>query len=840
MKNKKTAAGPFSVLFWNSCKKTCFIPIITFAFLFFDTINNYINLNHDKILNGARFIKSGYFGFFWIGLGEADILVSLLVILGAVLAGTILFRFAQSKKQCNVIFSLGMSRRKIFLAKYLGGLLPFCFAVIIAAFFELVSVFCTGYAPTVPLMKVVIYWIVSLIGIYALTFTIVSSVTAFTGNIIEGTIFTAIIALFPLAAGTLFGTMRGLYTIGGISIYEGSWNFFNPYLYLLKFIHNIPYELTDENIFYPAYVTAYQRYFMLDKSGSTLYDLTLFDYSGAIMNFIYAAVIFTVAYLAFSKRKNEISGSFGRAKGLNEICAVFTGLYAVTLGMFFAGRDLFGHNNGSILSYLLSLALFIVPYFGFKMIFGHKRKKAAKSMLKKIPAYAAVIAIVTIVFSTGLLGYASRIPDADEVESIEFSPAVTNPYRYDFGNGILVNNAPYGYLTMKSKDNAYTDLRRYEIIMEGSGTQKTFSSPFIVEDEAQINRLLEIHRSFVQKGHIRNTASDSCGISFQIIYTLKNGKTIKRYYTETTEENAKRILGLSDIEVVKSGIESFFEYTEDDWSGIGEYLNKIPAELNPYKQLYLYSKYLKESHRCGLIDEDLKKAIVADLENQTASDIFFHKPEDELGVISFGMSLNVNDIIDLPEDYYLDDDGTIIDTATDKPVDYSKYLISQAESLQKTSDMTIISMGQYPRSLVITKSMTNTVKYLTDKGYIKYLDSKITASDVKSIKLATKAESVGAKNADMLPLFTGAYSSVDHVKKCEKDVEIYHYKDDPHDFKRFVNNEITSKSTIQKVLDNSFLYGYCGNDYRVVEVTFNDGSIATYCITGEVYEKLMK
>lgn len=840
MKNKKTAAGPFSALFWNSCKKTCFIPIITFAFLFFDTINNYINLNHDKILNGARFIKSGYFGFFWIGLGEADILVSLLVILGAVLAGAILFRFAQSKKQCNVIFSLGMSRRKIFLAKYLGGLLPFCFAVIIAAFFELVSVFCTGYAPTVPLMKVVIYWIVSLIGIYALTFTIVSSVTAFTGNIIEGTIFTAIIALFPLAAGTLFSTMRGLYTVGGISVYEGSWNFFNPYLYLLKFIRNIPYELTEENIFYPAYVTSYQRYFMLDKSGSTLYDLTLFDYSGAIINFVYAAVIFAVAYLAFSKRKNEISGSFGRAKGLNEVCAVLTGLYAVTLGMFFAERDLFGHNNGSILSYLLSLALFIVPYFGFKMIFGHKRKKTVKSMFKKIPAYVAVIAIVTIVFSTGLFGYASRIPNADEVESIEFSPAVTNPYRYDFGNGISVINAPYGYLTMKSHDNAYTDLRRYEIIMEGSGTQKTFSSPFIVEDEAQINRLLEIHRSFVQKGHIKNTASDSCGISFQITYALKNGKTIKRYYTETTEENAKRILGLSDIEVVKSGIESFFEYTEESWPGIGEYLNKIPAELNPYKQFYLYSKYLKESHRCGLIDEDLKKAIVADLENQTASDIFFHKPEDELGVISFGMSLNVNDIIDLPEDYYLDDDGTIIDTATDKPVDYSKYLISQAESLQKTSDLTIISMGQYPRSLVITKSMTNTVKYLTDKGYIKYLDSKITASDVKSIKLATKAESVGAKNADMLPLFTGAYSSVDHVKKCEKDVEIYHYKDDPHDFKRFVNNEITSKTTIQKVLDNSFLYGYCGNDYRVVEVTFNDGSIATYCITGEVYEKLMK
>ena len=45
---------------------------------------------------------------------------------------------------------------------------------------------------------------------------------------------------------------------------------------------------------------------------------------------------------------------------------------------------------------------------------------------------------------------------------------------------------------------------------------------------------------------------------------------------------------------------------------------------------------------------------------------------------------------------------------------------------------------------------------------------------------------------------------------------------------------------LQKVLDNSFLYGYCGNDYRVVEVTYVDGSIATYCITGETYANLMK
>ena len=42
-----------------------------------------------------------------------------------------------------------------------------------------------------------------------------------------------------------------------------------------------------------------------------------------------------------------------------------------------------------------------------------------------------------------------------------------------------------------------------------------------------------------------------------------------------------------------------------------------------------------------------------------------------------------------------------------------------------------------------------------------------------------------------------------------------------------------------KLLDRSFIYGYCGNDYRIIEVSYNDGSIATYCITGEDYAELM-
>ena len=834
MKYKKTAAGPFSALFRNSCIKTCFVPIITFLALFMSTLFNYSDIKAFHRFDGEPFVKDRFFGFFWDYVSRNDSVAEVLIIAGGILAGIILFSFAQSKKQCNVIFSLGISRRKIFLAKYLGGLLPFCAAVIIAAFFELVAVFGVGYTLNVPIIKMAIYWVAGFIGMYTLSFTVASAAFAYTGNIIEGLLFTAVIAVFPMALGVFFGEMRGIYTLGGIGVYEGSWNFFSPYMYMFKNMINVP-DMYDEVL--DTAVSGYQYYFTFDANGSPLYNITVADYSGAIMDFVYAAIIFAISFLAFSKRRNEISGSFGRAKGINEICAAIVGLYVMAFGIYFISEDA----AGSFRTFICSVGFFVAAYFVFKMIFGHKRKLILKSMIKRVPSYIAVIAIVTIIFSSGLFGYASRIPDAEDIESIEFASVISNPYSTVNDTNALHRSPLYGYSVMEAY-SGYEKSGGSELFFDGSGYQNTYYPTYSVDDESMIHRLIEIHRNFVQKGHIKRTASDSCAMNFQIIYTLKNGKTVKRYYSVTTEENAKRIMGLTDSIVAKSGIEEFFQTETDRYYYTSEEVaNKIPTELYSENYFYLYSKYLKESYRCGMITDELKNAVLKDLENQTANDIFFHKPEDELGVISFGIGENFFD--DLPDNYYYNEYNELINEDTGEIATSDELLTEQAKSSLKLTDLTVSAMRDTPKSFVITKSMTNTIKYLTDKGYMKYLDSKITASDVKSMRLTTKAESVGMKNADMLPLFSGGYSSVTDTKKL--DMEDIYYSErgmllDYRSIEKNVPNEITNKSTIQKVLDNCFLYGYCGNDYRIAQITFNDGSIATYCITGEVYEKLMK
>ena len=129
--------------------------------------------------------------------------------------------------------------------------------------------------------------------------------------------------------------------------------------------------------------------------------------------------------------------------------------------------------------------------------------------------------------------------------------------------------------------------------------------------------------------------------------------------------------------------------------------------------------------------------------------------------------------------------------------------------------------------------MTNIVKYLTDHNLMKYFKSDITANDVDKIKIATRAETVGKKNSEMLPLFAAGYACADEVKSNDT-----MSRQASHDFANHVGGSIKDKATIQTVLDNTLLYGFNDNSDRIVEVTYNDGSIATYALKADVYNKL--
>lgn len=800
---KKSSPNTFGSMFRYSAKKVCFVPIITFLYFIYSTIESFYYSGGKYNLIGLTQLEETdverrHFGYFWDCLTNvsSDVFGIMLGVI-SVLSAIIIFSFAFSKKQCNVIFSLGMSRRKIFLSSYLAGLLPFYFAVIFAAFLELLTVYCLGYAMVRPLVEIAVYYVLSVIGCYTLPYTITAVFFALSGNLIEATVFTAIGGFLPQLLLYYISNMMNLFTFGTAAGYNGKWNFFNTYFYFTDF--------TEKGDFVSPYIN---EYFFFNSDGSPFYKLTIFDFSGIIMDFVYTAIFFAVGYFLFAKRKNEIAGAFGRAKGLTELCAVVVGLVVSITAIYIFGLS--DHGNGNFVTYLLMLVFFAVGYIAFKMIFGSKRKAMLKKLKKTLPAYAAVIAIVTVILSTGALGYSSKLPKADEIESIKFETELCRPTSFCDTYYLTTDVVTYGYLrTYTGSTSGYLD--PHHCLYGGADTVASYNTiHYTVTDNEEIEKLVKVHEKLINDGKIKNNASNACNMTFIITYTLKNGKTISRYYSEASEGAAKQILTLTDSEFSKNQMLSVFEDYYSGDSSVSE------------EAVYLYSKDLTSCHYIGLLNLELKEAIYKDLGNQTSDEIFYHKAEDELGVLTLGTNTSY------VEKYFSEDTYIYYEELDDyapAPVNF--------EVGDELKTEVVATYGQ-PHSIVITKDMVNTIEYLTKNNFIGYFDTKVTANDVKSVKLGAKSQIRDVANSEVLPLFVAAHSTAEANELLDTDTDVTHL------FEENVNNEITNKSTIQKILDNSFLYGFCGNNYRIAEVTYNDGSISTFCITDEVYNSLMK
>ncbi len=788
-------------MFWNSVKKTLFVPIATLVIFILAILTDIIS----DALRGPDYSVEGYsyynkYGYFWDEIFSSIILVVIITIIFAIVSATVLFRFAQSKKQGNVIFSLGLSRREIFLAKYLGGIVPLAAVLTFSAIIEIIVNLILGYIVKSPTIHLALLSVFSMLGTYVLTFTIVAAAMAFSGNIVESGIFSVIIAFFPNFVGVFFGHMRRVFTHGGIETYSGDLNFFNPFFasFFLTFDKG-----GDTNSYLTGLYSGFNK-------------LTIYDWSSTITCFVISAIIFAIAYWAFPKRRNEISGFFGRAKGLNEICGTMVGFYVgtiVSLNMT--------ENRSSVIAFVSFILAFILVYLVFKFIFTYKRMKNMKQSVKRLVAYIAAYAVITAIFSTGLFGYSSYVPDAKKVNKIDVSLEIANPYGTVNYESALHRDEVYGYAPM-TKANISFIMNFTDVIFTGGVTgYGPYFAYWTVENDNEIEKVIDIHKALAKEGKLKANADNVCGYNILIEYTLKNGKTVERYYDTMSTESAIKALGLSDLSEFKNNIKDYFEYHAAS-NGM------IATASNFLDGFCMLPKNLKGCKYVDGLEYDFMEAILADLEKQSAQQIYFHNPEDELGVIYFPHDTTLSSILNLADNEIIGSDDSIIN------VDTGEITGTVKERRSDFPDLLGIGISiSSDKCIVVTKDMTNIIKYLTDKNLMQYFKSDITADDVKRIKIATRAETVGKKNSDMLPLFAAGYSSADEVTSNDT-----LSRQASHDFANHVGGSIKDKSTIQTVLDNALLYGYNGNDDRVVEVTYNDGSIATYAIKADVYNKL--
>ena len=256
----------FIAMFKESMRKACALPIILFGIFSFFSFANFIDMYMIKAGKRIDYSEVKTTAYFMDNFctGDGSFLLNAFIIFAAVLTAIILFNFQWSKKQSNVIYSLGMSRTEIFNSRILGGLVPMIGAVVTSSIFEVLANVFLGNTLNAHFWAMAAYMTLRVIAVYALAFILCAVVFSNCGNIAEALIYTAILSVFTMFFEDFLSSTMSAYTLGAGSCgIDSGWNW------------NAPFFLSDIDLILRGGMMERANYF----TDPPEYYLDIFDFS---------------------------------------------------------------------------------------------------------------------------------------------------------------------------------------------------------------------------------------------------------------------------------------------------------------------------------------------------------------------------------------------------------------------------------------------------------------------------------------------------------------------------------------------------------------------------------
>lgn len=344
-----------------------------------------------------------------------------------------------------------------------------------------------------------------------------------------------------------------------------------------------------------------------------------------------ALALFVISLVLYKLRNMENYGEVVAFKPLKPILMYFV---AVCFGLF--GYDLLYYIHNRSLNFTLGvLPLGIVALIAVFML--NQKSFSFKGILKPIVIFAVCMGIVNVIFAFDLTGYEKRIPDENNVVSIDaFSGYYANCYATSRDYGAPI----------------------YDDINKG-----------ILTDKKDIDTITKLHKYLVQRGAVNDNS-----ISIKITYTLKNNKKLSRNYLLNYNE-------MKDIYSIDNYKKVIYPIANDNKKEMDYVELSDSRSLSPSIRLYnidinkLYDVVKKDVIK--LTPEDLS-AIDFGIDSDSHLDIHFTEYVNYKGkTYKYDISQNIplnscfKDVIDYLQQQGYTSNYVPIDSINSLDIDYS-------------------------------------------------------------------------------------------------------------------------------------------------------------------------
>ena len=471
--------------------------------------------------------------------GENASLLPTAAVACGIFCAFVLFGFLWKKNESTMYYLLGVSRTSLFCSRFAWGAVSAAISAVLPVFisfgFQRAHFDCTwdGLAWDLTRRSALCLCAVTLAA-YALTVLVVS---------LTGSPFTAGLSLAGLLSAPLSGGWA-------LNVFAARFLFGSA---LGQMDDRTPLRLTGAlgrsrsfSLFgLMKEILPGTRLVYFPKTGVTYFggDVDLNEDFWPVGRLLFAAAIFVLcgvgAWLAFRRRRAEDNGKTTAPMLLLILSFLPAAAFVAAIPVFFLGDGF-----AAALLPIVFLVLFLLVALA-RLKFPRFSQKEGKITLLSELGTAAACLVLVLCFLGGFFGFSSYVPRADKIESVQMTN-VGAPSRF--------STAFSGTQGDMIADLNSEPIELDVVFQQYVPANRLMSMPLLTS-ENDIHTALDIHRAILRDGRMTpGTGEDGETVfsaDFMIVYRLKSGREVVRWYSALTASALDEALRLEDTEAFR-------------------------------------------------------------------------------------------------------------------------------------------------------------------------------------------------------------------------------------------------------------------------------------------------